>query len=86
MTSLSRVKEARVDAGLGGQGWPETAVAFYVATERTVRVQYRDCYGTGRQTTGALLDLCPAGPVLGISGAKSVICWDSLRLLELVGD
>jgi hypothetical protein len=33
-----------------------------------------------------LLDLCPAGPVLGIGGAKTVICWDSLRLLELVED
>jgi hypothetical protein len=54
--------------------------------QRTVRVQYRDCYGTGRETTGALLDLCPAGPVLGIGGAKTVICWDSLRLLELVED
>jgi hypothetical protein len=45
-----------------------------------------DCYGGGAETTGTLLDLFPAGPVLNIGGAKTVICWERLLLCELVED
>jgi hypothetical protein len=54
--------------------------------ERTLRVTYVDCHGTGVQTSGALLDLYPAGPVLNVAGAKTLICWERLVLCELVED
>ena len=54
--------------------------------QRTLRVSYVDCYEGGQETTAALLDLCPAGPVLSIDGAKTVIFWDRLTLMELVED
>jgi len=54
--------------------------------ERILRVSYTDCYGSGQETSGTLLDLYPAGPVLNIGGAKTVICWERLLLCELVED
>jgi hypothetical protein len=54
--------------------------------ERTVRVLYTDCYGSGQETTGTLLDLYPAGPVLNIGGVKTLLSWDRLVLCELVED
>ena len=54
--------------------------------ERPVRVSYVDCYGGGAETTGTLLDLYPAGPVLSISGAKTVVAWDRVVLCVLVED
>ena len=54
--------------------------------ERTVKVAYTDCHGSGQETSGTLLDLYPAGPVLNIGGAKMLIYWDRLVLCELVED
>ena len=54
--------------------------------ERTLRVSYVDCYGGGQETSGTLLDLYPAGPVLNMNGAKALISWDRLTLVELVED
>jgi hypothetical protein len=54
--------------------------------ERTLKVEYTDCYGSGQATSGTLLDLYPAGPVLNIGGAKTLISWDRLALCELVED
>jgi hypothetical protein len=45
-----------------------------------------DGFGVGQERSGTLLDLYPAGPVLNISGAKTVICWERLVLCELVED
>jgi hypothetical protein len=42
--------------------------------ERTLRVSYTDCYDSGQETSGTLLDLYPAGPVLNIGEAKTMIC------------
>jgi hypothetical protein len=53
---------------------------------RNVRLEYRDCYGDGLETRGTLLELCPAGPVLNIGGAKTLLAWDSLTMVELVED
>jgi hypothetical protein len=53
---------------------------------RSLRVAYVDCHGTGCETTGTLLDLYPAGPILSLNGAKSLISWDRLVLCELVED
>jgi hypothetical protein len=54
--------------------------------ERTLKLEYVDGYGVGQATSGTLLDLYPAGPVLNIGGAKTVICWERLVLCELVED
>jgi hypothetical protein len=54
--------------------------------ERTLRVSYADCYGGGQEASGTLLDLFPAGPVLSLAGAKTLISWDRLVLCELVED
>jgi hypothetical protein len=54
--------------------------------ERTLRVQYVDGFGVGQETSGTLLDLFPAGPVLNIKGAKTCLSWDRLVLCELVDE
>jgi hypothetical protein len=50
--------------------------------ERTLKVAYVDAFGSGVQTSGTLLDLYPAGPVLGIGTTKTLISWDRLVLCE----
>ncbi len=54
--------------------------------ERTLRVSYVDCHGAGQETAGTLLDVYPFGPVLSLNGAKALIGWDRLTLVELVED
>jgi hypothetical protein len=54
--------------------------------ERTLKLEYVDCRGMGVATSGTLLDLYPAGPVLNMGGAKTLIAWDRLVLCELVED
>jgi hypothetical protein len=54
--------------------------------ERTLRVSYVDCYGGGQEASGTLLDLYPAGPILNLNGAKALISWDRLTVVELVED
>jgi len=53
---------------------------------RTLRVAYTDCHGAGVETSGTLLDLYPAGPVLSLNGAKTLLSWDRLAVVELVED
>jgi hypothetical protein len=53
---------------------------------RTLRVSYVDAFGAGIETSGTLLDLYPAGPVLNIGGAKTLLSWDRLAVVELVED
>jgi hypothetical protein len=54
--------------------------------ERTLKVAYTDSYGSGQETRGTLLDFYPAGPILNVAGAKTLISWDRLVLCELVED
>ncbi len=54
--------------------------------QRTLRVQYVDGTGAGVETSGTLLDYYPAGPVLNVGGAKTLLAWERLVLCELVGD
>ena len=54
--------------------------------ERTLKLEYVDGFGVGQATSGTLLDLYPAGPVLNIGGAKTLLSWDRLVLCELVED
>jgi hypothetical protein len=53
---------------------------------RTLKVSYMDCYGSGQETSGTLLDYFPAGPVLHIDGVKTLISWERLVLAQLVED
>ncbi len=53
---------------------------------RSLSVEYTDCYGGGQETRGSLLDFYPVGPVLHVAGAKTLICWERLVLCELVED
>jgi hypothetical protein len=39
-----------------------------------------------RTTSGVLAELYPAGPILLISGARTLVSWDRIVLVELVGD
>jgi hypothetical protein len=54
--------------------------------ERTLKISYMDAFGTGVETTGTLLDLYPAGPILNLNGAKALISWDRQAVVELVED
>jgi hypothetical protein len=54
--------------------------------ERTLKLEYVDGFGVGQETSGTLLDLYPAGPVLNIGGTKTLLSWDRLVLCELVED
>ena len=51
---------------------------------RAVRCEYRDGDGRGQTLSGKLLDLYPAGPVVGANGCRMLISWDRLVLCELV--
>jgi hypothetical protein len=53
---------------------------------RTLKLEYVDSFGVGQATSGTLLDLYPAGPVMNLAGAKTLISWDRLVLCELVED
>jgi hypothetical protein len=54
--------------------------------QRTLKVAYTDCHGSGVETSGTLLDTFPAGPILSLNGAKTLISWDRLALAELIED
>lgn len=53
---------------------------------RTLRIEYTDAWGTGRETSGTLLDFGPTGPILNIRGGRTIIAWDKIGLVELAGD
>jgi hypothetical protein len=53
---------------------------------RTLRLEYVGAAGEYRESTATLLDLYPAGPVLNIAGAKTLLCWERLVLCELIED
>ncbi len=53
---------------------------------RRLRVEYVEASGLAVEASGILLDTDPVKPVLSLGGAKTLLCWDSLRLLELVED
>jgi hypothetical protein len=51
---------------------------------RSVRVEYADGFGSAVERSGALLDTYAAGPILSLAGTKTLIAWDTLRVVELV--
>jgi hypothetical protein len=54
--------------------------------ERTLKLEYMDGFGAGACASGVLLDFFPAGPVLNIDGAKTLIAWERLVAVQLVED
>jgi hypothetical protein len=54
--------------------------------EGTLHVTYEDCYPGCQETSGALLDFYPFGPLLDVGGTQTVISWDRIVLCELVED
>lgn len=54
--------------------------------ERTLKVEYTDCHGSGCETSGVYLDHCATGVILNIRGAKTLIAWDRLAVVELQED
>jgi hypothetical protein len=53
--------------------------------KRALRLEYVVC-GELRETTGTLLDLYPAGPVLNAGGVRTLITWETVAVVELVDD
>jgi hypothetical protein len=53
--------------------------------KRHLRLEYVVC-GKLRETTGTLLDIYPAGPVLNAGGARTLIAWEAVAVVELVED
>ena len=51
---------------------------------RSLRVEYADANGAGRETSGMYLDWCPVGLILNVRGARTLLAWDRLALVELV--
>jgi hypothetical protein len=52
---------------------------------RALRLEYVVC-GELRETTGTLLDVYPAGPVLNAAGSRTLIAWETVAVVELVED
>ena len=53
---------------------------------RELRVEYTGADGKAATTDGVLCDWCPTGPILRIAGARTVLAWECIALIELVGD
>jgi hypothetical protein len=55
-------------------------------TDHEVRLQYVGADGLEAHAKGVFLDWCPSGPILNIEGVRTVIFWERIAVLELVGD
>jgi len=53
---------------------------------RSLRVEYVDASGKAATTEGVLLDWCPVGMLVLIAGAKTLLSWDRLVLIELTNE
>jgi hypothetical protein len=53
--------------------------------QRALRLEYVVC-GELRETTGTLLDVYPAGPVVNAGGARTLIAWETVAVVELIED
>jgi hypothetical protein len=52
--------------------------------ERGMRIEYVDAHGRGVETSAKLLDTYPAGLILAVDGARMLLSWERLVLVELV--
>ena len=55
-------------------------------SSRQLRIEYVGADGKAATTTGTLADWCPVGPILHIAGARTILGWDRLVLVELAGN
>lgn len=53
---------------------------------RTLRLEYVGADGGARETSATLLDWGPIGAVVSVAGAKTLVPWERLALVELVED
>ncbi len=53
---------------------------------RTLKCEYTDASGKAATTDGTLLDWCPVGMLVSIAGAKTLLAWERLVLVELQED
>jgi hypothetical protein len=53
---------------------------------RSVRLEYVGVGGQLQETSATLLDWCGMGPVFNIGGARTVLSWDVVTVIELVED
>ena len=54
--------------------------------DRTLRVEYVGAAGDAKETSAIFLDWTPAGLLLNIAGAKTLLSWERLVLCELQED
>jgi hypothetical protein len=53
---------------------------------REALLEYTTPDGKGASTNATLLDWCGLGVVCAIAGARSIVAWDAIRVVELKGD
>jgi hypothetical protein len=53
---------------------------------REAMVKYTSSDGKGVSTSATLLDWCGLGIICAIAGARSIVAWDVIRIVELRGD
>jgi hypothetical protein len=53
---------------------------------RSLRCEYTGADCKAQETQAVLLDWCPAGVLLGIAGAKTLLSWDRLVFAQLRED
>jgi hypothetical protein len=54
--------------------------------DRTMRIEYVGAGGDAKETTATFLDWTPVGLLLNVAGAKTLLAWDRLVLVELLED
>jgi hypothetical protein len=54
--------------------------------DRTMRIEYVGAGGDAKETTATFLDWTPVGLLLNVAGAKTLLAWERLVLVELLED
>jgi hypothetical protein len=84
-TDLYTIPKTNGEAPLPKRGGPK-GIMPSTWTNRTLRLEYVGGDGLMRESSGTLLDCYPAGAIINIKGAKTLLSWDRLVLAELVED
>jgi hypothetical protein len=84
-TALYTVPKTNGDAPLPRRAGSRTMLPP-TWVSRTLRVEYVGAAGEARQTSATLLDWCPLGIIVNAHGAKTIIPYERLGVVELVDD
>ncbi len=84
-TDLYTIPKTNGEAPLPKRGGPK-GIMPSTWTNRTLRLEYVGGDGLMRESSGTLLDCYPAGAIINIKGAKTLLSWNRLVLAELVED